>query len=69
MVNSITEYISYFEAGEDMTDEEYGKYMRAIHNFAYNGIEPDYSALPPLVKAALRTVIESIKKTNKKEGR
>lgn len=65
MVNSITEYISYFEAGEDMTDEEYGKYMRAIHNFAYNDIEPDYSALPPLVKAALRTVIESIKKTNK----
>ena len=31
MVNNITEYISYFEAGEDMTDEEYGKYMRAIH--------------------------------------
>ena len=27
MVSSITEYKSYFEAGEDMTDEEYGIYM------------------------------------------
>ena len=62
MVNSITEYISYFEAGEDMTNEEYGIYMRAIHNFAYKDIEPDYSTLPPLVKAALRTVIASVRK-------
>ena len=62
MVSSITEYVSYFEAGEDMTDEEYGIYMRAIHNFAYNDIEPDYAKLPPLVKAALRTVIASVRK-------
>ncbi|MBR5007843.1 MAG: hypothetical protein IKY09_02580 [Methanocorpusculum sp.] len=62
MVASITEYKSYFEAGEDMTDEEYGQYMRAIHNFAYNDIEPDYSKLTPLVKAALRTVIASVRK-------
>jgi hypothetical protein len=62
MVSSITEYISYFEAGEDMTDEEYGIYMRAIHNFAYKDIEPDYTKLPPLVKAALRTVIASVRK-------
>ena len=62
MVNSITEYISYFEAGEDMTNEEYGIYMRAIHNFAYKDIEPDYTTLPPLVKAALRTVIASVRK-------
>lgn len=62
MVSSITEYKSYFEAGEDMTDEEYGQYMRAIHNFAYNDIEPDYSTLTPLVKAALRTVIASVRK-------
>lgn len=62
MVSSITEYKSYFEAGEDMTDEEYGIYMRAIHNFAYNDIEPDYTKLPPLVKAALRTVIASVRK-------
>ena len=62
MVSSITEYISYYEAGEDMTDEEYGIYMRAIHNFAYKDIEPDYSKLPPLVKAALRTVIASVRK-------
>lgn len=62
MVQSITEYVSYFEAGEDMTDEEYGIYMRAIHNFAYKDIEPDYSTLPPLVKAALRTVIASVRK-------
>lgn len=62
MVQSITEYVSYFEAGEDMTNEEYGIYMRAIHNFAYNDIEPDYSILPPLVKAALRTVIASVRK-------
>ena len=61
MVQSITEYVSYFEAGEDMTDEEYGIYMRAIHKFAYLDIEPDYPSLPPLVKAALRTVIFSIK--------
>ena len=62
MVSSITEYKSYFEAGEDMTDEEYGIYMRAVHNFAYNDIEPDYTKLPPLVKAALRTVIASVRK-------
>lgn len=62
MVSSITEYVSYFEAGEDMTNEEYGIYMRAIHNFAYNDIEPDYASLPPLVKAALRTVIASVRK-------
>lgn len=62
MVQSITEYVSYFEAGEDMTDAEYGIYMRAIHKFAYLDIEPDYSSLPPLVKAALRTVIASIRK-------
>ena len=62
MVSSITEYKSYFEAGEDMTDEEYGQYMRAVHNFAYNDIEPDYSKLTPLVKAALRTVIASVRK-------
>ena len=62
MVSSITEYKSYFEAGEDMTDEEYGIYMRAVHNFAYNDIEPDYAKLPPLVKAALRTVIASVRK-------
>lgn len=62
MVSSITEYKSYFEAGEDMTDEEYGQYMRAVHNFAYNDIEPDYSKLSPLVKAALRTVIASVRK-------
>jgi hypothetical protein len=62
MVSSITEYISYFEAGEDMTNEEYGIYMRAIHNFAYKDIEPDYTTLPPLVKAALRTVIASVRK-------
>lgn len=62
MVSSITEYVSYYEAGEDMTDEEYGIYMRAIHNFAYNDIEPDYAKLPPLVKAALRTVIASVRK-------
>lgn len=62
MVQSITEYVSYFEAGEDMTDEEYGIYMRAIHNFAYKDIEPDYSTLTPLVKAALRTVIASVRK-------
>lgn len=62
MVSSITEYISYFEAGEDMTDAEYGQYMRAIHNFAYRDIEPDYSTLSPLVKAALRTVIASVRK-------
>ena len=62
MVSSITEYKSYFEAGEDMTDEEYGIYMRAIHNSAYNDIEPDYTKLPPLVKAALRTVIASVRK-------
>ena len=61
MVQSITEYVSYFEAGEDMTDAEYGIYMRAIHKFAYLDIEPDYSSLPPLVKAALRTVIFVIK--------
>ena len=62
MLNSITEYVSYFEAGEDMTDEEYGIYMRAIHNFAYRDIEPDYTKLSPLVKAALRTVIASVRK-------
>lgn len=62
MVASITEYVSYFEAGEDMTDEEYGIYMRAVHNFAYRDIEPDYTKLPPLVKAALRTVIASVRK-------
>ena len=62
MVQSITEYVSFFEAGEDMTDEEYGIYMRCIHNFAFNDIEPDYSKLPPLVKAALRTVIASVRK-------
>ena len=62
MVSSITEYVSYFEAGEDMTDEEYGIYMRAVHNFAYRDIEPDYAKLPPLVKAALRTVIASVRK-------
>ena len=62
MVSSITEYVSYFEAGEDMTNEEYGIYMRAIHNFAYNDVEPDYASLPPLVKAALRTVIASVRK-------
>ena len=62
MLNSFTSYISYFEAGEDMTDEEYGQYMRAIHNFAYKDIEPDYSKLSPLVKAALRTVIASVRK-------
>ena len=62
MVASITEYVSYFEAGEDMTDEEYGIYMRAVHNFAYKDIEPDYTKLPPLVKAALRTVIASVRK-------
>ena len=62
MVSSITEYKSYYEAGEDMTDEEYGQYMRAVHNFAYNDIEPDYSKLTPLVKAALRTVIASVRK-------
>ena len=62
MVSSLTEYISYFEAGEDMTDAEYGQYMRAIHNFAYKDIEPDYSTLSPLVKAALRTVIASVRK-------
>lgn len=62
MLNSFTSYISYFEAGEDMTDEEYGMYMRAIHNFAYKDIEPDYSTLPPLVKASLRTVIASVRK-------
>lgn len=62
MVQSITEYVSYYEAGEDMTNEEYGIYMRAIHKFAYLDIEPDYSTLPPLVKAALRTVIASIRK-------
>ncbi|MBP5793663.1 MAG: hypothetical protein J6W46_08510 [Spirochaetaceae bacterium] len=45
-----------------MTDEEYGIYMRAVHNFAYNDIEPDYTKLPPLVKAALRTVIASVRK-------
>ena len=61
-VSSITEYISYFEAGEDMTDEEYGLYMRTIHNFAFCDIEPDYTQLPPLVKAALRTIIASIRK-------
>lgn len=62
MVSSITEYKSYYEAGEDMTDEEYGQYMRAVHNFAYNDIEPDYTKLTPLVKAALRTVIASVRK-------
>lgn len=62
MLNSFTSYVSYFEAGEDMTDEEYGQYMRAIHNFAYKDIEPDYSKLSPLVKAALRTVIASVRK-------
>ena len=67
MVSSITEYVSYFEAGEDMTDEEYGIYMRAIHKFAYQDIEPDYSKLSPLVKAALRTVIASVRKNKKTE--
>lgn len=62
MVTSITEYVSFFEAGEDMTNEEYGIYMRAIHNFAFNDIEPDYASFPPLVKAALRTVIASVRK-------
>ena len=62
MVQTITEYVSYFEAGEDMTDEEYGIYMRTIHKFTYLDIEPDYSVLPPLVKAALRTVIASVRK-------
>lgn len=62
MVSSITEFVSYFEAGEDMTDEEYGTYMRAVHNFAFRDIEPDYSKLTPLVKAALRTVIASVRK-------
>lgn len=65
MVSIITEYVSYFEAGEDMTDEEYGIYMRAIHNFAYRDIEPDYSKFTPLVKAALRTVIASVRKNKK----
>lgn len=62
MVSSFTEFVSFFEAGEDMTNEEYGIYMRAIHNFAFNDIEPDYPSLPPLVKAALRTVIASVRK-------
>ena len=62
MVSSITEYVSFFEAGEDMTNEEYGIYMRTIHRFAFEDIEPDYNALPPLVKAALRTVIANIRK-------
>ena len=68
MVSTITEYVSYFEAGEDMTDEEYGQYMRAIHKFAYKDIEPDYSKLTPLVKAALRTVIASVRKNKEDRG-
>ena len=63
MVSTITEYVSFYEAGEDMTDEEYGIYMRTIHRFAFEDVEPDYASLPPLVKAALRTVIANIRKS------
>lgn len=62
MVECFTEYKSFWEAGEDMTDEEYGQYMRVIHEFAYLDKEPDYSNLSPLVKAALRTAIAIVRK-------
>lgn len=56
-LQKMTDYISFFESGEDMTDEEYGLFMRTLHRFAFLDIEPDYSVLPPLVKSALRTAI------------
>ena len=62
MIECFTEYKSFWEAGEDMTDEEYGQYMRVIHEFAYLDKEPDYSRLSPLVKAALRTAIAIVRK-------
>lgn len=64
-LQKMTDYISFFESGEDMTDEEYGLFMRTLHRFAFLDIEPDYSVLPPLVKSALRTAIASVRKYKK----
>lgn len=69
MVASITEYKSYFEAGEDMTDAEYGQYMRAVHNFAFNDIEPDYSKLLPLVTERLMKNWGEIKDQKARKGK
>ena len=60
MLEKFSLFVSFYEAGEDMTDEEFGVYMRTLQRYAFEDIEPDYSSLPPLIKAALRTAIASV---------
>jgi hypothetical protein len=63
-------YISYHEAMEDLSDEQYGRVSRAINNYALYGKEPELTGVELIIfKMARPTIDSNVKsRTDGKKG-
>lgn len=73
MAESVVFYQSFHNATKDLDNETYGRYMRALNDYAFNDIEPNFSDDDFILKMIFELVRPQIdanknRKSNGKKG-
>jgi hypothetical protein len=63
LVSYNTFYVSWHEAMDELTDEQYGRISRALNEYCFFGIEPDLSGIEKIVFTMAKSNIDASNKS------